>query len=277
VRFNKDAELDPRLSGVALTALFTRYEEQYAGSELAETLTQHAQAPVDSKTALRVGKAIKAALADLELLISRLSSDGNSDEVPADVGNDLILLEIYWRLHENWNAETAPAVKMINLMGMTPVWTDLAAMFDELSALDHDGSDPDSVPTEWYEDLLARFDARVGKTKVKKAPKKAAIVVKEPPPDAVILDYSTKSTFLVGQWVRHPKFGVGYVIESGQHVTLEFGPDRKILAHVAAVATPAEPTDGKRSKSKSTGDTAALARAAGIDIVKVPGRFDQER
>lgn len=276
MHFNKDAELDPRLSGVALSALYTRFEEQYAGTELAGTLTQHAESPVDAKVALRVGKAIKAALADLELLISRIPSDGN-DEVPADVGNDLILLEIYWRLHEGWNSDSAPAVKMINLMGMTPVWTDLAALFDELSALDHDGSDTETAPTQWYEDLLARFDARVGKTKVKKAPKKAAIVVKEPPADAVIVDYSTKSTFHVGQWVRHPKFGVGHVIESGQHVTLEFGADRKILAHVAAVAPPVESTKRSSKGSKPAGDTTTLARAAGIDIVKVPGRFDQER
>ena len=132
------------------------------------------------------------------------------------------------------------------------------------------------MPAEWYEDLLGRFEARLGKAKPKKkaAPKKAAHVIKTPPPDAQILDYSIKSTFEVGQWVRHPKFGVGHVIEAGQHVTLELGADRKVLAHIAAVAAPLQP---KLRRTAPSGDTAELARAAGIEIKKVPTRLEEEK
>ena len=45
-----------------------------------------------------------------------------------------------------------------------------------------------------------------------------------------------KATFEVGQWVRHPKFGVGLVVEVAQHATLEFAGERKVLAHVQAVS-----------------------------------------
>lgn len=272
--FDQEAELDTRLSGIALTAIHAKYESQYAGRELMATMKEQSQAPDDAKTAVRVDKAIKAALADLDTLVSSVGSEGG-DEVPADAGNDVLLLEIYHRLHDNWKADAAPAVKMIDVEGTAPSWTDLVALFSELSLLDHDGGDGDSFPAEWYDDLLTRYEARLGKDKPKKkaSPRKAAIVIKEPPPGAKILDYSPKSTFSVDQWVNHPKFGVGIVVESAQHATLEFAGERKILAHVAQIAAPIVP---KMRPTKPSGDTIELARAAGIDIKKVPARFDEE-
>lgn len=272
--FDQEAELDTRLSGVALAAIHAKYESQFAGRELMATMKEAAPNPDDAKTAVRVDKAIKAALADIETLVGSISSEG-TDEVPADATNESLLLEIYWRLHDNWKAEAAPAVKMIDVEGTAPAWTDVAALFTELSALDHDGGDGDAFPAEWYDDLLTRYEARLGKDKPKKkaAPRKAAVVIKAPPPGAKILDYSSKATFSVDQWVNHPKFGVGIVVESAQHVTLEFAGERKILAHVAQIAAPIVP---KMRPTKPAGDTADLARAAGIDIKKVPARFDGE-
>lgn len=279
--FDQDAELDPRLSGITLAALFSKYEQQFAGNELTAAMKQHSQAPDDAKAATRIDKAIKAALADLELLVGAVASEG-SDEVPAEVevGNDKLLLEIYWRLHDGWKAEAAPAVKMIDVADGAPAWTDVRALFGELEAIDHDAGDGDSFPTEWYEELLARYEARLGKDKPKKVGAKKASArkppppIKTPPPDAQIVDYSSKGTFLVGQWVRHPKFGVGYVIDSSQHVTLEFGPDTKMLAHVAALPPPVEPKHRRSMPSSSTLD---LARAAGIEIKKVPARVEDEK
>ena len=270
VTFDKDAELDPQLSGIALAALHGRYEQQFAGSDLVAKMP-----PEDAKVAARISKAIKAALADLETLVEAVASEG-SEEVPADADNGKLLLEIYWRLHDGWKSTDAPAVKMIDLSGTTPSWTDVASLFGELTALDHDGGDGDGVPAESYEELLGRYEARLGKDKPKKkaAPKKPAPAIKEPPPNAEILDYSPRSTFAVGQWVRHPKFGVGLVIEAAQHVTLEFAGERKVLTHVAAIAAPLIP---KPRPIKPVGDTVELARAAGVDIKKVPGRFDEEK
>ena len=272
--FDQEAELDTRLSGIALTAIHAKWESQFQGRELMAAMKESSQNPDDAKVAPRVDKAIKAALADLDTLVAAVTSEGG-DEVPADTGNDVLLLEMYWRLHDNWKADAAPAVKMIDVEGTAPSWTDVVALFSEISALDHDGGDGDSFPGEWYDDLLSRYEARLGKDKPKKkaAPRKAAPVIKEPPPNAQILDYSPKSTFAVDQWVRHPKFGVGIVIESAQHVTLEFAGERKILAHVAQIAAPIVP---KMRPTKPMGDTAELARAAGIDIKKVPARFDEE-
>jgi hypothetical protein len=274
VPFDQEADLDTRLSGIALSAIHAKYESQFAGRELMATMKESSQNPDDAKTAVRVDKAIKAALADIETLVGSISSEG-AEEVPADANNESLLLEIYWRLHDNWKAETAPAVKMIDLEGTAPAWTDVAALFSELSSLDHDGGDGDSFPAEWYDDLLTRYEARLGKDKPKKkaVPRKAAIVIKEPPPGATILDYSSKATFAVDQWVNHPKFGVGIVVEAAQHVTLEFAGERKILAHVPQIAAPIVP---KFRPTKPAGDTADLARAAGIDIKKVPARFDGE-
>lgn len=268
--FDKDAELDPQLSGIALAALYAKYEQQFEGDDLVGKMPAD-----DAKIGVRISKAIKAAFADLETLVDAVPSDG-SDEVPADTGNDKLLLEIYWRLHDGWKATEAPTLKMVDVSGTTPSWTDVAALFGELAALDHDGGDGDSFPAEWYEELLGRYEARLGKDKPKKkaSPKKAAVQIKEPPANAEILEYSPKSTFSVGQWVRHPKFGVGLVIDAAQHVTLEIAGEKKVLTHVAAIAAPLIP---KPRPIKPVGDTVELARAAGIDIKKVPGRFDEEK
>jgi hypothetical protein len=270
VTFDKDAEPDPQLSGIALSALFARYEQQFEGDDLIGKMPSD-----DSKVAARITKAVKAAFADLETLVEAVPSEGGED-VPGDVGNDKLLLEMYWRLHDGWKATEAPTLKMVDVAGNTPSWTDVAALFGELAALDHDGGDGDSFPAEWYEELLGRYEARLGKDKPKKkaTPKKAAIAIKEPPPGAEILDYSPKSTFYVDQWVRHPKFGVGIVIEAAQHVTLEFAGERKVLTHIAAIAAPLIP---KSRPKKPAGNTLELARAAGVDIKKVPGRFDEEK
>jgi len=274
VPFDQEADQDTRLSGLALSAIHSKYESQFAGRDLVASMKETSQNADDVKIAPRVDKAIKAALADLDTLVSAVSSEGG-EEVPADTGNDVLLLEIYHRLHDNWKSDAAPAVKMIDVEGTAPAWSDVVALFSELSAIDHDGGDGDSFPSEWYDDLLTRYENRLGKDKPKKKATKrtAAPVIKEPPPNAQILDYSPKSTFGVDQWVRHPKFGVGIVIESAQHVTLEFVGERKILAHVAQIAPPPMP---KSRPTKPSGDTAELARAAGIDIKKVPARFDEE-
>lgn len=267
--FDKDADLDPQLSGIALAALFARFEQQFAGDDLVEKMP-----PEESKVAARITKAIKAALADLEKLVDAVPSDG-SDEVPSDVGNDKLLLEIFHRLQDGWKATETPAVKMLDLAGTTPSWTDVATLFGELAALDQDAGDDGATP-EHYEELLNRYEARLGKDKPKKkaAPKKAAVAIKEPPANAEILDYSPKATFAVGQWVRHPKFGVGLVVEAAQHVTLEIAGEKKVLTHVPAIAAPLVP---KLRPIKPSGDTVELARAAGIDIKRVPGRFDEEK
>ena len=108
--FDQEAELDTRLSGIALTAIHAKYESQFAGRELVASMKETSQNPDDAKTAVRVDKAIKAALADLETLVAGISSDGG-DEVPADAGNDVLMLEMYHRLHDNWKADAAPAVR----------------------------------------------------------------------------------------------------------------------------------------------------------------------
>jgi hypothetical protein len=242
-------------------------------------MKQHGQDPDAATIARRIEKALDAAFSDLEQLVNARGS-GGSEEVPPDIRNGELLLEIYWRLHDGWNATVAPAVTLIDLTGTTPVWDDVAALCAELERLDQDGGDGDSFPEGWYEDLLARFETRLAKAKAKKAvarkasAKKAAAVVREPPPGAAIRDYSVKSTFEVGQWVRHPKFGVGLVIEVAQHATLEFAGERKVLAHVQAVAAP---SGGKSQQAKPAPDSAGLARAAGIDIKRVPPQMDGEK
>lgn len=273
MEFNKDAEHDSRLSGVALSALFSKYEQQYEGRTLIKAMKTAAAEPDDAKVAARIEKAIKAALADVELLVEQVPSEG-SEELPSDVANEALLIEIYWRLHDGWKGDTAPAVKMIDVTGAAPKWSDLGTLFNELAALDHDGGEGETFPSEWYDDLLTRYESRLGKDKPKKSTsKKAPPAIKEPPPNAQIADYSPKSTFHVGQWVRHPKFGVGCVIEAAQHATLEFGAERKVLTHIPAIAPP---PPMKNRPNKHMGDTAELARAAGIDIKKVPARFDGE-
>jgi hypothetical protein len=274
VPFDQEAELDTRLSGIALSAIHAKYESQFAGRDLVASMKETSQNAEDVKAAPRIDKAIKAALADLDTLVAAVSSEGG-EEVPSDAGNDVLLLEIYHRLYDNWKSDAAPAVKMIDVEGTAPSWTDVVALFSELSAIDHEGGDGESFPSEWYDDLLTRYENRLGKDKPKKKATKrtAAPVIKEPPPDATILDYSPKSTFSVDQWVRHPKFGVGIVIESAQHVTLEFAGERKILAHVAQIAAPIVP---KSRPTKPSGNTIELARA-GTFLMSIPAaRFDEE-
>lgn len=271
--FNREDELDPRLSGIALVALHGKFEQEFAGHELAAAM-KNSEISEDAKTATRLEKALKAAFADLETLVETVAADGNED-IPGEVENDKLLLEIYWRLHDGWKAEAAPVLKMVDVSGTAPAWTDVVALFTELSSMDQEAPDGEAVPAEWYEELLARYESRLGKSKPKKAaPKKALPPIKEPPPDAEIADYSTKSTFSVGQWVRHPKFGVGIVVEAAQHVTVEIGHDRKILAHVPAVTPPPQP---KQRPRKPMGNTLELARAAGVDIKKMPARFEEEK
>lgn len=274
--FDKDAELDPQLSGIALAALYARYEQQFEGYTLTKMMKQHSQAEGDAKIAGRINKALKAAFADLEALVAAVPSEG-PEQVPETATNDKLLLEIYWRLHDGWKAETAPALQLIRVEGATPVWSDIEALFGELAAIDHDGGDGDSFPSEWYDDLLTRHEAAVAKTKAKakKAAARKAAPIKEPPPGADIVDYSPKETFNVGQWVRHPKFGIGLVVESGQHVALEFPEGRKMLAHVAPVATAM--MSSKPRSQRSAIDTLELARAAGVEVKKVPPRPDEEK
>jgi len=274
VPFDKDAELDQQLSGIGLAAIYARYEQQFAGFTLTKNMKQHGPAPEAAKISARIAKALKAAFADLELLVEAVGGEG-SDQVPEQVDNGALLHEMYWRIHDGWKAETAPALKLIRLEGTTPVWTDVEGLFTELSTIDRDGADTESFPSAWYDELLTRYEAHLGKAKAKKAAtKKAAAAMREPPPGAEILDYSPKHSFAVGQWVRHPKFGVGLVAESAQHVALDFPEGRKILAHTAA---PATPVMSSKPRSKSSVDTVALAAAAGVEIKKVPPRADEEK
>ena len=270
--FDRDRELDPRLTGIALASLYTKYSEQHEGYALCSTMREHSQDPDRAKIARRIEKALDAAFADLEQLVSAVASTGD-DEVPADADNEALLREIYSRLHDGWNATAAPAVKMVGLDGTTPVWDDVAALFGELARLDQDAGDGDSYPEVWYEDLLARHEAQLSKAKLKAGKKKAAAERREPPPGAEILDYSAKTRFEVGHWVRHPKFGVGIVVDVAQHATLEFAGERKVLAHAPVSPTPIAV---KPRSSKPAGDTAELARAAGVDIKRVPARADDE-
>jgi hypothetical protein len=278
MHFDKDAELDPRLAGVALATLHSTYVQHYEGYGLCETFKEHGQADDRAKIARRIEKALDAAFVDLELLVNAISSSGGT-EVPTDVGQPELLTEIYWRIHDGWSATTAPPLKMIEVDGATPVWDDFTALCNELARMDTDGGDGDSLPDEWYEDLVARHEARIGKPKAKKAAAKradakAAAAKREPPPGAEIRDYSTKSTFEVGQWVRHPTLGVGIVVEVGQHATIEMSGHRKVLAHVAAGPAPVA---SKATSSKPTKNVEALARAAGIEIKRVPPKADEEK
>jgi hypothetical protein len=274
VPFDKDAERDTLLSGIALTTLVSKYEQQHGGRGLTKLMKKQTDAPDAAKLAGRIDKAMKAAFADLATLVEAMPSEGSSELPPT--ANDALLREIYWRVRDGWRARPAPAVKMFDVSDAAPTWDDLGAMFGELAACDHQAGDGAAVPSEWYSDLLGRFEARLGKDKPKKkaAPKKPAPVIKEPPPDAQIIDYSPRATFQVGQWVRHPKFGVGHVVDAAQHVTIEIGADRKVLAHTAAQVAPIQ---AKLRPIKPVGDTLELARAAGIDIKKVPPRFDEEK
>ncbi len=128
------------------------------------------------------------------------------------------------------------------------------------------------------EPALEAAPAKKGKAKRattrKPSSKKAPPAVRECPPDAELTDYSTKGTFAVGQWVRHPTFGNGYVVDAGPHVTLEFAGVKKILAHIPAPIVHAPP---KHRPRKPLGNTVELARAAGVEVKKMPPRFDGEK
>lgn len=128
------------------------------------------------------------------------------------------------------------------------------------------------------EPALDAAPAKKGKAKRattrKASSKKAPPAVRECPPDAELTDYSTKGTFAVGQWVRHPTFGNGYVVDAGPHVTLEFAGVKKILAHIPAPIVHPPP---KQRPRKPLGNTVELARAAGVEVKKMPPRFDGEK
>jgi len=64
------------------------------------------------------------------------------------------------------------------------------------------------------------------------------------------------------------------VVDAGAHVTLEFGAVKKILAHIPAPIVQPPP---KQRPRKPLGNTVELARAAGVEVKKMPPRFDGEK
>jgi len=147
---------------------------------------------------------------------------------------------------------------------------DAAELTEGADARDHldGGEEPALEAVSGKKPKVKRVPARKASTK------KAPPAVRECPPDAELTDYSTKGTFAVGQWVRHPTFGNGYVVEVGAHVTLEFGAVKKILAHIPA---PVIHPPAKSRGRKPLGNTVELARAAGVEVKKMPPRFDGEK
>lgn len=303
--FDKDAELDPRLENVGATALLAHYREQYQGFKLIKKMKASSQDEEAKKLVPRIDKALKAGFADLEALATAIDGaealdDEAAEAEPAEdadedtdgedasgesaiegVENEAVLRSLYWRVHEGWSAasaerraDAASALKMVAVNGGTPAWTDVATLMGELATLDRDSGDGDEYPSEWYEDLLERFENKLGKKKSKKKTgAKAETVIRTPPPGATIVDYSAKATFREGDWVRHPKFGTGIVVEAGPNVLIEFGPEQKRLAHVPPAAPPSAMP---KVKTKTTADTLELARAAGIEIKKIPARVEDE-
>lgn len=272
--FDKDGEHDLRLAQIPLAALHARFLERFEGHQLCATMRERAQDKTLKRVVPRLEKAIEAALADLQALVAVFGDDATA-EVPADARKPAIMLEIYWRVHDHWpgNAEAVAQLKLIGHDATAPKWKDLEALLTELARVDQDGGDGDSFPESWYEDLLARFEGKLGKKKPKAAAAKAAPAIKTPPAGATIHPYSPKATLQVGQWVEHPKFGVGCVLEVGAHATLEFAGVKKVLAHTpASTSTPSAPS----GKSRSNVDTVELARAAGIEIKKIPGYMPEE-
>lgn len=301
--FDKDAELDPRLENVGATALLAHYREQFLGFKLCKKM-KTASDEEAKKLVPRIDKALKAAFADLEALATAVDGEAapDEDEEPAEpeadeeagddedasedsalegVDNEAALRSLYWRIHEGWSAasperraDAASAIKMIAVNGGTPAWTDLATLMGEVTELDRDTGEGDTYPSEWYASILERFENKLGKKKPKKkSSTKAEPVIRTPPPGATIVDYSAKATFREGDWVRHPKFGTGIVIEAGPNVLIEFGPEQKRLAHVPPAAPPSAMP---KIKTKTSADTLELARAAGIEIKKIPARAEDE-
>jgi hypothetical protein len=90
-----------------------------------------------------------------------------------------------------------------------------------------------------------------------------------PPPDEQIVDYSPKATFVVGQWIRHPKFGVGYVVDTTDGASISFDDGVRRLAHVAGVVTPFVP-DAAKPRRSDPDDILARARASGVEITRLP-------
>lgn len=317
--FDKDAELDPRLSSKGAAALLAHYEEHFQGKKLCKRMKKYSQDDEEKKLAPRILKGIAAAFADLETLARAVdpnaaalaaaaeaeAEDGEASDddsvadgeaegepeadgddepaatgVPDDATNEAVLRELYWRLHEGWStaaaqdrADAAANLKMIAVNGGTPSWADLANMLGELGSLDREEGEGDTFSSEWYDDLLERFEAKLGKKRPKKKTSSKAAVIRTPPPGASLREYSAKATFREGEWVTHPKFGTGYVVEAGPNVLVEFGPEQKRLAHVPPAAVPSA---GPKLKTKTPADTLELAKAAGIEIKKIPARAEDE-
>jgi len=275
VPFDQEAELDTRLSGIALTAIHARWESHFQGRELMATMKESSQNPDDAKVAPRVDKRSRQRSRSRDVGRRRhlRGVATRSRPTPATTSCSSNVLAPPRQLE----GRCAPAVKMIDVEGTAPSWTDVVALFSRALALDHDGGDGDSFPGEWYDELLSRYETRLGKDKPKKkaAPRKAAPVIKEPPPNAVIfVDYSPKSTFTRSdQWVRHPKFGgVGIVIRIGPARDPRVRGERKILAHVAQIAAPIVP----KMRPTSRSETRPSSREPPASTSRSPARFDEE-
>jgi hypothetical protein len=288
-RLDENTDIDPALSELPLATLHGLYIADFRGFELCKLMKTAAQDADLKKTAPTVEKAVRAALTDFHVLVAALDRPSKPPRgwkgIPlkgeaADLrtrnfeGNQ-VLLELYWRMQELWKGleieHRRPALarcKVLNVddLTATPIWGDFLEMLSELQALNHDAGDGDSFPSEWYEALLERYERQTSR---KKSTRTSREPPPPPPPDDQILAYSPRTTYEIGDWLRHVKFGVGRVVEAGDHVSIEFSSGVKRLVHtppsVQKLGTSAPPSTRPPSI-----DTAALARASGITIQRVP-------
>jgi hypothetical protein len=289
---NEDMELDPQLGELSTSTLHRLYVSRFGGFDLLKTFRERAKNPEDAKdTTGQVDKALKAALTDLHVLVSALegaeklpkthkpkalSKSEREELADKRFSGGEMLVALLHRLRDGWDGldvvRRDEVLEQLKVTGKddvdkTPAWPDLLAMFSEIEAMNRHDGDGDSLPVEWYEAIVERHEAVVSAKAAKK--KKAPVrPVFTPPPEAQIVTYSPRATFRFGQWIRHPKFGVGCVVEAGDHLTVEFEHEQKRLVHVPV---PMEKLGVNAVESrKSNVDTAELARASGVTITKLP-------
>jgi hypothetical protein len=282
------AETDPRLRELSVRKVYDLYVATFEGFRLCETLKKSAQATDDKGLAPEIEKAIKQALVELNLLVTALGErkkarkgawkPATASEVLDDLkqrgfASSQLLSHLHTKLETGWPAVGDPLRgQVIEELVFTrgergPDWPELLVVLGELEGMNRT-ADGEGLQPSWYESLLERARAvkKQGDRTRRSVPPRARPT---PPPDEHISDYSPKATFVVGQWVRHPKFGVGYVVDTNDGCSISFEDGIRRLAHVAGVVTPFVP-DAAKPRRSDPDDILARARASGIEITKLP-------
>jgi hypothetical protein len=281
------AEVDPRLRELSVRKVYDLYVATFEGFRLCESLKRSAQGAEEKGLAPEIEKAVKQALTELNLLVTALGERKKARKgawkpaTPPEVLEDLkqkqfaptdLLSHLHTKLETGWPAVGDPLrTQVIDELVFTrgergPDWRELLVVLGELQTLNREAGD--SFPAEWYESLLERGRAvkKQGDRTRRSVPPRARPVA---PPEEHIAPYSPKTTFVVGQWVRHPKFGVGYVVDTTDGASISFEDGIRRLAHVSGAPTPFVPETHKPRRSDPD-DILAKARASGIEITRLP-------